>query len=65
MCVVPVEVVDVLDVAEQRAFILGTQSQPRLVTDTLQVVLQRDREKAAMMELYCTWLPSWHTHTHT
>lgn len=34
--------VDVLDVAKQRAFILRAQTQPSLVADTLQVVLQRE-----------------------
>lgn len=48
--VVPVKVVDVLNVAKQGAFILRAQGQPRLVTDTLQVVLQRERQNTVMLE---------------
>lgn len=40
---VPVKVVDILDVAKQRAFILRAQSQARLISDTLQVILQREK----------------------
>lgn len=70
LCVVPVKVVDVLNVTEQRALLLRAQGQPRLVTDTLQVVLQREsRKKAVMSELH-GWHFDWHqpwqyTHTHT
>lgn len=68
-CFVPVKVVDILDVAKQRVFILRGQGQTRLVADTLQVVLQRERENALMLKLYGSqfvWHPPWHaTHTHT
>lgn len=41
MYVVPVKVVDILDVAEQGVFILRAQSRTSLVADALQVVLKR------------------------
>lgn len=68
VCVVPVKVVDILDVAEQRLFILRAQGQTRLVTDTLQVVLQRERENALMLKLYGSqfdWHRSWHVRVNT
>lgn len=40
----PVELVDVLDVAEQRADLLGFQRQGAAVDDAAQVVLQTHRE---------------------
>lgn len=46
MCVAPVKVVDIADVAKQGVFILGAQSCTGLVADALQVVLKEMRKKA-------------------
>lgn len=45
LCVAPVKVVDIADVAKQGVFVLGAQRRAGLVADALQVVLERNEEK--------------------
>lgn len=46
MCVAPVKVIDIADVAKQGVFILRTQRRAGLVADALQVVLKEMRKKS-------------------
>lgn len=45
MCVAPVKVIDIADVAKQGLFILRAQRRAGLVADALQVVLKEMRKK--------------------
>lgn len=45
MCVAPVKVIDIADVAKQGVFILRAQRRAGLVADALQVVLKEMRKK--------------------
>lgn len=48
MCISPVKVVDVADIAKQGVFILRAQSCTGLVADALQVVLKEMKKKKSV-----------------